>query len=176
MESISYGPSNPRPWLDPVSWFDHGHGVLRTWFDSTSSKLLDERYKLNRQRLYVNSYTDDEYPRDYIWSNAHFAERSRWVERGHRQLSFFNTVKEYRDYMWPMRFTHHVSGENNAFGIKVLIPIRRAVRSWVRRIRELRINERKYAPGGEGYYRAKRSFGVMSGTERATRAFTRRLK
>ena len=170
---VSYGPSNPRPWLDPVSG---GFGL-------DDSLEAHDRFKLFRQREYIGWFPNrplyrwmKKYPRDYIWSNAHFAERSRWVERGHRQLSFFNTVKEYRDYMWPMRFTHHVFGEVNAFGIKVLIPIRRAVRSWVRRIRELRINERKYAPGGEGYYRAKRSFGVMSGTERATRAFTRRLK
>ena len=81
--------------------------------------------------------------------------------------------------MWPTRFTNKDYGEEISFGIKVLIPIRRAVRSWVRRIRHIalsRVNERKYAPGNEGYRRAKRSFGVMSGTERATRAFTRMLQ
>ena len=146
-----------RPWLDPVD------GIPLEY---------SGQHKLSRQREYVGSYPNrpvfqwlTTYPRDYIWSRAHFAERQNDMLKMTR-----------REDMWPIRFTHNLFGEANAFGIKVLIPIRRAVRSWVRRIRELRINERKYAPGGEGYYRAKRSFGVMSGTERATRAFTRRLK
>ena len=170
MESISYGPSNPRPWLDPVV------GLI----DMTSPDIFettletDTNHKRKNQREYVDRYPADpplrwmvKYPRDYIWSRALFTERQNRMYHARRE------------HLWPIRFTHNLFGEANAFGIKVLIPIRRAVRSWVRRIRHIalsRVNERKYAPGNEGYRRAKRNFGVMSGTERATRAFTRMLQ